>query len=229
VAANDWTIRANLIMDFVKAWGDGISYGVFAKGGAQRTVFERNVVLCERLLAGQPGQRIGMSFGGGGTGKPYCRDGRCITEHDGGVMRANLVAGCSDVGIYLNSAAGTQLVDNTLLDTAGVQVRFPTSSAMLEGNLVDGALRSDEGGTVRAGDNLSTAIVWLYLGRHSQRNLFADPMRLDLRWRTGTPRRNGARSEPGLCSVPHDGRPAYGAFENFDGCLRHGAQNRPAT
>lgn len=220
VAASDWTIRANLIYDFVKAWGDRTSYGAFAKGAAQRTVFERNVVLCEALLGNQPGQRIGLSFGGGGSGKPYCRDARCITEHDAGIMRANLVAGCSDVGIYLNSAAGTQLVDNTVLDTAGVQVRFPTSSATLDGNLVDGPLRTDEGGVLHAGDNLSTAIGWLYLGRHPQRNLFTDPARLDLRWRDAAPRRDTATPAAGLCGTAHGARRAYGAFDDFGACLR---------
>lgn len=222
VAASDWTIHANLIHDFVKAWGDRISYGVFAKGGAQRTVFERNVVLCERLLAGQPGQRVGMSFGGGGTGKRYCRDGRCITEHDDGIMRANLVSGCSDVGIYLNSAANTQVVDNTLLDTGGVQVRFPTSGARLEDNLIDGPLRSDEGGVLRTGDNLSTAIGWLYVGRHPHRTLFADPSRLDLRWRDGPPRRQGSSAGSDLCGKARGKNPAYGAVDDFSACLRAG-------
>jgi hypothetical protein len=220
VAASDWTIRANLIQDFVKAWGDRTSYGAFAKGGAARTVFERNVVLCEALLAGQPGQRIGLSFGGGGTGKPYCRDARCITEHDGGIMRANLIAGCSDVGVYLNRAAGTQLVDNTVLDTAGVQVRFPTSSAALEGNLVDGPLRSDEGGVLRSGDNLATGIGWLYLGRHPQRQLFADPARLDLEWRGEAPQRDAGAPAAGLCGAQRQARRAYGAADDFRACLR---------
>jgi parallel beta-helix repeat protein len=223
VAASGWTIRANLITDFVKAWGDRISYGAFAKGGAERTVFERNVVLCERALASQPGQRVGLSFGGGGTGKRYCRDGRCITEHDGGIMRANLVSGCSDVGIYLNSAANTQVLDNTLLDTAGVLVRFPESGATFEGNLVDGTLHSREGGVLRVGDNLSTAISWLYLGRHPQRALFADPARLDLRSQGGAPRRDGGAAASDLCGVARGGRQAYGAFEDFTRCLRRGA------
>ncbi|MDT1847664.1 right-handed parallel beta-helix repeat-containing protein, partial [Acinetobacter baumannii] len=91
----------NVITDFVKVGGDRISYGAFAKGAARGTVFEGNVVVCEHLLRGHPGQRVGLSFGGGGTGKPYCRDGRCDAEHEGGTMRANLVASCSDAGIYV--------------------------------------------------------------------------------------------------------------------------------
>ncbi|MDN4056976.1 right-handed parallel beta-helix repeat-containing protein [Massilia sp. YIM B02769] len=220
VGASDWTVRANIIRDFVKGSGDRISYGAFAKGGAQRTVFERNVVLCEEQLLGERGQRIGLSFGGGGTGKPYCRDRQCITEHEDGIMRANLVAGCADVGIYLNSAARSRIVDNTLLDTAGVQVRFPTSSAALEGNLVDGPIRSDAGGSVRAGDNLATPIWQLYLGRHPQRALFGDVAARDLRWRGQAPARAGS-AEAGLdlCGKPWGGAPAYGAFQDFAACI----------
>jgi Right handed beta helix region len=225
VAASHWTIRANLIHDFIKADGNRISYGAFAKGAAEGTVFERNVVLCEAALTGQPGQRIGLSFGGGGTGKRYCRDGRCITEHDGGIMRANLIAGCSDVGVYLNSAANTQVFDNTLLDTAGVQVRFPTSSATLAGNLVDGPLRADEGGVLRGEDNLSTPIWQLYLGHHPQRGLFADPARLDLRWRDDAPRRDAGHPAPGLCGSERGTQRAYGAFDEFGRCLGAGRES----
>jgi parallel beta-helix repeat protein len=224
VAASDWIVRANLIQDFVKTGGDGTSYGAFAKGGAERTVFERNVVLCEAALAGQPGKRIGLSFGGGGTGKPYCRDGRCITEHDGGTMRANLVSGCSDVGIYLNSAANTQLVRNTVLDTAGVQVRFATSGATLEGNLIDGPLREDEGGVLREGDNLATPIWQLYFGRHPQRNLFDGPARLNLRWRDTVPLRNLETPAVKLCEKTRGAQHAYGAFDDFRACLRSTAE-----
>ncbi|WP_288378450.1 chondroitinase-B domain-containing protein [uncultured Massilia sp.] len=223
VAASDWTIRANLITDFIKADGDGISYGAFAKGAAARTRFERNVVVCEQRLQGYPGERVGLSFGGGGTGKPYCRDGRCITEHDAGVMRDNLVASCSDAGVYVNSSAGTRLLHNTLLDTAGVQVRFPESSAQLEGNLIDGAVVTRNGARLDMGDNRDTPIAALYLGRHPQRSLFADAARLDLRWSGDAPRRAGSGEGSGegvdLCGAERPARPAYGAFEDFGACL----------
>lgn len=223
VGASDWTVRANIIRDFIKGSGDRISYGAYAKGGAQRTVFERNVVLCEETLLGEPGQRVGLSFGGGGTGKRYCRDRQCITEHDAGIMRANLVAGCSDVGMYLNSAAGTRIVDNTLLDTAGVQVRFPTSSATFEGNLVDGPIRSDAGGVVRLGENLVTPIWQLYLGRHPQRALFQDVVARDLRWRGSPPLREEAAPGADLCGAATGKRRAYGAFEDVGTCMASAA------
>jgi len=220
VAASDWTMRGNLIADFVKRGGDGVSYGAFAKGAALRTVFERNVVLCEDRLRGEPGQRVGLSFGGGGSGARYCRDGRCITEHEDGILRDNLIASCSDVGIYLNSAARTRIDHNTLLDTAGIQVRYPTSGADLEGNLVDGAIRSRDGGRLRGDDNLATPIVRLYAGMHPQRDLFVDSSAFDLRWRADAPRREGSGAGADLCGVQRGKQPAYGAFDDFAACLR---------
>lgn len=220
VAASDWTIRANLITDFIKADGDRTSYGAFAKGAAARTRFERNVVVCEQRLRGYPGERVGLSFGGGGTGKPYCRDGRCITEHEAGVMDSNLVASCSDAGVYVNSSAGSRLVHNTLVDTAGVQVRFPESSAELTGNLIDGAAVTRNGAQLRMGDNRDSSIAALYLGLHPQRGLFADADRLDLRWDGEAPRRAGASEGVDLCGRKRPPAAAYGAFEDFTACLR---------
>lgn len=223
VAASDWIIRRNLIADFIKSDGDRVSYGAYAKGAGARTRFERNVVLCEQRLRGFPGQRIGLSFGGGGTGKPYCRDHKCVTEHDAGVMQANLVASCSDVGIYVNAAAGTWLAGNTLVDTAGVDVRFPESSVEADGNLVDGSIRSRNGGRLRAGDNLETPIVLSYLGHHPLRSLFAAPGSADFSWREAPPRRvddkAAADAPPDLCDDTRKTALHYGAFENFRACL----------
>jgi hypothetical protein len=219
VAASDWTIRRNLISDFIKAGGDGISYGAFAKGAGARNLFERNVVLCEQRLQGQPGQRVGLSFGGGGTGKPYCRDHKCITEQDQGVMRANLIASCSDVGIYVNSGAGSKIVDNTVLDTGGVQVRFPESSADFDGNLVDGAIRPRNGGQVRLGENLQTPIGWLYLGRHPWRDLYSAPSAFDFSWKDAPPRHTARQPSVDLCGVARKAAASYGAFEDFSACL----------
>ena len=223
VAANDWLIRRNLITDFVKLGGDRVSYGAFAKGAGARTRFERNVVLCEQRLRGLPGQRVGLSFGGGGTGKPYCRDHKCVTEQDQGLMQANLVASCSDVGIYVNAGAGTKLIDNTLVDTAGVDVRFPESSVEADGNLVDGAIRSRNGGRLHPGDNLETAIAMSYLGRHPLRKLFAAPDSLDFSWREAPPRHTAgaasAMAASDLCGTARGPVRRYGAFEDFAACL----------
>jgi len=221
VAASDWTVRSNIIRDFVKLHGNQVSYGAFAKGGGGGNVFERNLVWCEAALAGKPGQRVGLSLGGGGTGKPYCRDGRCITEQERGVLRANLIVGCSDVGIYLNSAADTMVEDNTLVDTAGIDVRFTTSSARLDGNLVDGPIRSRDGGLLHLGDNRDAALWKSYAGQHPVRALFAAPGRADFRWNDEAPARAAPRRDGvDLCGAARSRVSAYGAFEDFGACRR---------
>jgi nitrous oxidase accessory protein NosD len=219
VAASHWRIVGNRISDFVKAQGDGISTGAFAKGGGADNRFERNVVVCENRLRGLPGQRVGLSLGDGGTGHAYCRDRRCITEQDRSVVASNLIASCSDDGIYLNRAAQSRIVDNTLLDTGGIVLRFGESSATVTGNLVDGPILAKAGAALHASGNVDTGLAQIYLGWHPVRQLFADPLALDLRWR-GEPPRQGRAAEPSvdLCGAPRPPRPAYGAFEDVRRC-----------
>lgn len=220
VTASHWRIRGNLISDFVKGAGNQVSYGAFAKGGGSDNILERNVVICEDRLRGAPGQRIGLSLGGGGTGRDYCRGGKCITEQTGGILRANLVASCSDDGIYLNAAARSILLHNTVVDTGGITVRYPESSADIAGNLVDGIIRSRDGGLLRLADNLHTSAARLYLGSHPYRALFRDPSSLDFRWREPAPVRPAADgAAPDLCAPARPAMARYGAFEDFAACL----------
>jgi|KBSMisStandDraft_5_1062788.scaffolds.fasta_scaffold09458_2 parallel beta-helix repeat protein len=222
VAASHWTVRGNLISDFVKARADRISYGAFAKGGGSGNRFERNVVLCEDALRGQPGWRVGISLGGGGSvgGGDSCRDRTCVLEQSEGTIEANLVASCSDDGIYINRSAMSRLVHNTLVDTGGIVVRFPQSSAEVQGNLVDGTIRMRDEGSIHARDNLETGMTALYFGRHPQRALFRDGPALDLRWQGIAPRlRLPPSSDSDLCGTRRPALPAYGAFEDFSTCL----------
>jgi hypothetical protein len=224
VTASGWTVRANLISDFVKRDGNEVSYGAFAKGGGKHNVFERNVVWCEQVLRGQPGQRVGLSLGGGGTGREFCRDGRCITEQEGGVLRANLIVGCSDAGIYLNGAAASKVIDNTLVDTTGIDVRYPNSSAVLDGNLVDGPIRGRQGGILHLGDNREAPLWRTYLGSHPVRGLFRAPATGDFSWRDGAPLRDDADMEArpadalDLCGKRRATPAVYGAFASFSDC-----------
>jgi hypothetical protein len=219
VAASHWTVRANVIKDFVKLDGNGVSYGAFAKGGGSANLFERNLVWCEDKLRGQPGQRVGLSLGGGATGAEWCRDRKCITEQQGGILRANLIAACSDVGIYLNSAADSRVEDNTLVDTSGIDVRFANSSARLDGNLVDGPIRSRNGGLIHPGDNQTAQLWQSYLGYHPVRTLFRAPLEADFAWTDMAPQRAGRRKGLDLCGGAIGGT-AYGAFDDFAGCRR---------
>ncbi len=219
VAASHWVVRGNLISDFAKRRPGAVSFGAYAKGGGSDNRFERNVVVCESTLRGASGQHVGLSLGGGGTAASYCRDGRCITEQERGVVDSNLIAACSDDGIHLNRAAASRIVHNTLIDTGGISVRFAQSNAEVEGNLVDGPIRSRDDGALHASDNLQTSLARLYLGSHPLRELYRDAGTLDLAWRGAAPRR--AAGDPvsaDLCGVPRPARPAYGAFENIAAC-----------
>ena len=221
VAASDWVARRNIISDFIKKEGNRVSYGGFFKGGGMRNQFDQNLVICEQRLRGLPGQRVGLSLGGGGTGQPYCRDGKCITEQEESVLSNNLVLSCSDDGFYINSAARSKVLHNTLVDTGGISVRFSSSSADVQGNLVDGAVRSRDGGVLRVDDSADTATAWLYAGRHPLRSLFRDSQAFDFGWRGDAPRRRQGSSVPArdLCGAARPASARYGAFEDFSACL----------
>jgi hypothetical protein len=219
VAGSHWRIRGNRISDFVKGRSDRISYGAFVKGGGADNRFERNVVVCEDRLRGFAGQRVGLSLGGGGSSADACRGGGCIAEQDRGVIASNLIAACSDDGIYLNRAAMSLIAHNTLIDTGGITARFGESSADVEGNLVDGPMRAPDGATLHPRDNIDTRAAALYLGWHPVRRLFADALALDLHWRGNPARRHVSGDPPSdLCGMPRSGQPTYGAFEDIARC-----------
>lgn len=229
VAASGWVVRRNVISDFIKAEGDRISYGGFFKGAGAGNVFEQNTVLCEHRLRGLPGQRVGLSLGGGGTGKEMCRDRRCVTEQDQGVIRSNLIASCSDTGIYLNSAAASVVAHNTLVDTGGIEVRFAETSATIEGNLIDGPIRSRDGGLVRDNDNRSSPPAYAYLGYHPVRALFRAPTEFDFAWKGGAAPRGSTAVSPvpaDLCAAVRPSPSAYGAFEDISACVVGNAVRR---
>jgi hypothetical protein len=218
VAASDWIVQGNLIADFVKDGSDRTSYGAFAKGGGTGNRFERNVVLCEHRLRGALGRRVGLSFGGGGSGASSCRGGQCTSEHDLGMMRDNLVASCSDAGVYLNRAVNSRLEHNTLLDTAGIQTRS-AGELLFMANLVDGPLRIDGETFLTQRDSRSSALPALYLGLHTVRSLFADPGSLDLRWAATGPALSAAHpAETDLCGNVVGARRLAGAFEDIGRC-----------
>ncbi len=182
---NGWVVAANFLADFAKGSSDRISYGAFMKANSQGGVFERNLVVCHWRLPLDPGVRVGLSFGGGGSAANISRAGSNTVEHTGGVMRNNIIARCPlDVGIYLNRSARTRIHNNLLLDTRGIDVRFPTSSAELDDNVLDGRARTRDGGSLHARHNLiADECGWLdkTLGSCGTDDWYVDAVRGDLR------------------------------------------------
>lgn len=176
VAVDDWTVSNNIIADFAKGGGNQISYGGFFKGTGKKNIFEQNLIMCEWQHKG--GVRLGLSFGGGGTDEEYCDNFDCSTEHFGGVIRNNIIMNCPlDVGIYINRAAATSIYNNIIYNTTGIDVRFPTSDAIIYNNIIDGRIKNRESGTNKASNN--------YVGESSDKSdtiihkYFKDPENLN--------------------------------------------------
>lgn len=152
VGANNWVVADNIISNFIKGDGNQVSFGAFLKGAGSDGRIERNLVICTLSDISQPGSRVGLSLGGGGTDKNACRDKRCITEYTQGTIADNTIVHCNDFGIYINSANQSIVRNNTLENTYGIDVRFPSSSAELSGNKVQGRIRAREGAVITVRD-----------------------------------------------------------------------------
>jgi parallel beta-helix repeat protein len=224
VAASLWAIEDNLIVDFVKTGGNNVSFGAFAKGAGRGTVFARNVVLCEWRLHGPNSATIGLSFGGGATDLNLRRDvGRSGYEYADGIMTDNLIAFCSDDGIYLNRSANTVIRHNTLIGTSGIDVRYVESMAQVDANVVDGPIRTRDDGMFWGDGNESEPLTGMFLGRNPVRSLFEDPARLDLRWRR-LPALVATDSGVDLCGAAWTALSPAGAFRDYRAC--GAAENR---
>lgn len=157
VAASGWTVTDNLIADIAINSTAIPAYAAFMKGGGSAGRFERNLIICQLQVPGRNDIRVGISLGGGGTGKQYVRDPQNPYEHQRGTVANNIVAHCSDFGIDINNARDAQIAFNTLLDTSGIDVRNPPASASIYGNLLDGRIRAREGAIALQQNNRSLA------------------------------------------------------------------------
>lgn len=219
-AASFWDIRDNIITDFVRAGPGAPTYGGYAKGAGEHNVFERNLVICNWKLHGYPGAQVGLSLGGGGTGPQFMRDGgRSGIEQFHGVIRDNLIVSCGDVGIYLNRAAGSVIDHNTLLDTSGIEVRFPQSSVRITANMIDGIITERDGGTAESQDNRVSNLLGLFAGWHPVRGYFNQPATLDLTWRDVPGRIVDGDESADLCGHHDKVESRPGAFDDFSRCV----------
>ncbi len=173
VAASGWQFMDNRVEHFIRADASRPSYGVFMKGGSEGGRIERNLVVCTRSGVSQPGQRVGISLGGGGTGTSFCRDGRCDAEHRGGLVANNVVAHCNDAGIDISKAVASLVLHNTLVNTLGVNLRNPPADAEVLRNVMDGGVYARQGTRVTQAENVIGATP----------GLFADADALQLTWR----------------------------------------------
>ncbi|WP_156946829.1 chondroitinase-B domain-containing protein [Ectothiorhodospira haloalkaliphila] len=166
IGGQDWRITENFIADIAHAphrVGRNTS-AAFVKGGAQRAIFDRNLVICEWHHTG--GHRVGLSLGGGGS-SPAIFDrrglGNCDTdcpESLNGRMTNNIILNCpKEPGIYLNRASKALIANNTIYNAFGIQARFPETQARVFDNILTGNIWERDGGEAKAEDNKTTG--WL--------------------------------------------------------------------
>ncbi|MGQ3004503.1 MAG: hypothetical protein ACT6Q6_19520, partial [Hydrogenophaga sp.] len=105
------------------------------------------LVICSPTDVSRPGERVGISFGGGGTQPAaVCRSDGCATfEHRHGLAANNIVAHCNDAGLDINRASDIVLAHNTLINTAGVSARRAPTQARLLSNLFEGNISERDG------------------------------------------------------------------------------------
>jgi Chondroitinase B len=229
VGANDWHIIDNVITDFQRADDTVASYGAYAKGAGENNIIERNLIVCEWKLH-QPGEHIGLSLGGGGTGPDLSRDlGRTGLEQIGGILRDNLIVACSDDGIYLNKSARSDVNHNTLLDTAGIDARFVETSASIVDNIVDGTIRIRNNATAAGQGNDTPSVLGLYIGLHPQRAYYTNLESLDLAWRREPPPAAIISQSPDLCGAARSATAPAGAFVDYKSCLASPANDAGIT
>lgn len=139
VGVNGWTLRGNTFNNIRKPNGSP-AYAAFAKGNSSNVTFENNTV---------QNSFIGLSFGGGGTGSQYFRNGDTSVETRGGVIRNNRISDTTDVGIYMNQASGFEIVNNTVTNngenTGSIAIRFSASNGEVHDNVTSGKIRLRNG------------------------------------------------------------------------------------
>ena len=209
VGANGWRVEDNLVTHFVKSDGNKVAYGLFMKGNSQGGVIERNLVICSPQDISAPGVRVGISFGGGGTGQDFCRDKDCRFEHRFGRIANNVVAHCNDFGIDAVKAEDVQIAFNTLINTSGIDIRGRDTTARVFGNLLEGTIRSRDGATIAQEKNEITNLSKLFVN--------ADALRLawpELREPVATP----ADVLTDFCEVSRGAAGFLGATSSRGGC-----------
>jgi hypothetical protein len=144
--AKRWVVRDNTFRGIRSPSDDVAEFAIHFWSDSEDTLVERNhIVNCDR----------GIGFGLGDRG------------HHGGVIRNNMIyhdvsEGFADVGIALESAAGTEVYNNTVLQEHGypnaIEYRFAaTAGGIIVNNLTNRDIMARDGATARLSSNVTDA------------------------------------------------------------------------
>jgi hypothetical protein len=153
IGASKWRLLDNHLYHFVKQGGGQSSFGMLLRGAGHGTRIERNLLICTPQQIAQPGIRTGISFGGSASVPRFCRDQQCEFEQRAAVAANNVLAHCNDFGIDVSRSASMLIAHNTLINTAGIDVRGAKTNGTVYGNLLDGRIRERDGAQIKASMN----------------------------------------------------------------------------
>jgi hypothetical protein len=175
IGAQGWIVRDNEFRRIRGPLRGGWFSGpaILFWGNSLDTVVERNLIVDSFR---------GIAFGIGPGGTNYRRDGEQRYDHQGGVIRNNVVVNLhpwADEGIEANAARGARVEHNTVLVEGrlawSISVRFPATSAQLRHNLTNRPIQlRDQGQADLAGNVIDARREW-----------FADPAAPNLRLTRG--------------------------------------------
>ena len=125
IASKGWVIRNNSFIN-VTAVGS-VAYGAFGKGNSQDTIIENNLFYnCD----------VAASFGDGGTGLQYFRDGDTSYEHQNGIIRNNVMVGGRDAAVYVAWSRNARIYNNlSYKQVLTFQARWSTTTASFRNNI----------------------------------------------------------------------------------------------
>ena len=137
VSGDNWVLKNCYVHSYGKK--KGISYGIFLKGGG------KNGVIDSCFVDGKASSTtVGISFGGGLTGKQWLPlvDGKIGPEHFNGIARNNIVVNTSDVAYHCNNGSNCFFYNNLAWNCKNFQMQKSyLEDPVLINNLIAGKYR----------------------------------------------------------------------------------------
>lgn len=213
--ADNWRVSGNFIFDFIKGSGNKVSYGAFFKGGSSHGEFSKNLIICKANLKSNS-IAIGLSLGGGGSPESWHRD-KEVYEHDRGIIRNNIIMNCpNDVGIYLNKAKNSQVINNILYNTIGVDIRFKESNGYIARNIISGRIKERNSAQAELSNNIVLRRSF-FTAEEPLSDLFVAPANGDFSWKGKIniieERKNSENNSSDFCNSTSD-QQYLGAFSS---------------
>lgn len=155
LAGSGWVIRDNTFRNIRAPAGQLAGPAVLMWRNSLDTIVERNLFIeCDRAIA------LGLS-----SPDSNSRDGETEYDHQGGVIRNNMIyrEGPGDIGITVNYARDVSIYHNTVIqnDTfpwGTIEYRFSSTTATISNNLTDGPVWQRNGAAAALEGNVTTAV-----------------------------------------------------------------------